>query len=90
MIRPIKNSVLIKPDYTESISLGGIIVPDSIKSRSNRGMIVAVGNGSKEKPMNLPINVLCFHIKGAGTEIEDEGEKYVLMQQQDILAYIEK
>ena len=74
-IRPLADRVLIKPAAAEEKTLGGIIIPDSAKEKPLKGEIVAVGD-----------NVL--YGKYAGTEIELDGEKYLIMRQADVLAII--
>ena len=88
MIQPIRNNVLVKSELSDDISEGGIIVPDAFLGRSAKGKIIAVGNGTKDKPMRIPSNVTCWHIKDAGTEIIENGEKYYLMLDRDILGYL--
>lgn len=88
MIKPIRDNVLIEPCESDSISEGGIIVPDSCKERSNKAIVRAVGNGVKDKPMLLSPGMTVFHIKGAGDAIIDNGKTYFLIKQQDALATI--
>ena len=83
-IRPLADRVLIKPAAAEEKTLGGIIIPDSAKEKPLKGEIVAVGNGTKDEEM--VVNVL--YGKYAGTEIELDGEKYLIMRQADVLAII--
>jgi chaperonin GroES len=82
-IKPIKTKILIQPDYTEFASEGGIIVPDSLKTRCNRGKVVAVGEGSKEVPMEYAPNYTVWHTKGAGVEVIDNGITYVILDTAD-------
>jgi len=89
MLQPIRNTIAVKPCLSDDKTEGGIFIPENIRERSSKAKIVAVGGGTKDKPMKLPIGVTCFHIKGAGDEFIHEGESYFLMQQQDVLAYIE-
>ena len=84
-IRPLADRVLIKPAAAEEKTLGGIIIPDSAKEKPLKGEIVAVGNGTKDEE-KVGDNVL--YGKYAGTEIELDGEKYLIMRQADVLAII--
>lgn len=88
-IRPIRENILIKPDSGDEVSAGGIVVPEHLRGRANRGRVVAVGNGIEGKPMKYKPNNIVWHIKGAGIEMEENGEKFVLMPQGDVLAYLE-
>ena len=82
-IRPIKTKVLIKPDYTDVSSIGKIIIPDSYRQRCNRGVVIAVGEGTKDYPMELKPNYTVWHTKGAGVEVIDNGVTYVLLDTSD-------
>jgi len=88
-MKPIINQILVKPSLSDSISAGGIYVPESFAERSSKATIVAVGNGSKKRKMGLPSGVICWHIKGAGTEIIENGETFFLMDDTSVLAYLE-
>jgi chaperonin GroES len=86
----VKNKVVVRPIADDSQSAGGIFVPMAFIGRSAKAEIVAVGPGTVNKPMKLPAGVLCLHVLGAGEEIEDNGEKFFVMNDADVLAYYEK
>lgn len=85
-IRPLADRVLIKPAVAEEKTLGGIIIPDSAKEKPLKGEIVAVGNGTKDEEMVVKVGDNVLYGKYAGTEIELDGEKYLIMRQADVLA----
>ena len=87
-IRPLADRVLIKPAAAEEKTLGGIIIPDSAKEMPLKGEIVAVGNGTKDEEMVVKVGDNVLYGKYAGTEIELDGEKYLIMRQADVLAII--
>ena len=87
-IRPLADRVLIKPAAAEEKTLGGIIIPDSAKEKPLKGEVVAVGNGTKDEEMVVKGGDTVLYGKYAGTEIELDGEKYLIMRQSDILAII--
>ena len=87
-IRPLADRVLIKPAAAEEKTLGGIIIPDSAKEKPLKGEVVAVGNGTKDEEMVVKNGDTVLYGKYAGTEIELDGEKYLIMRQSDILAII--
>lgn len=68
--------------------IGGIIIPDTAKEKPLRGKIVAVGNGTKDEEMILKAGDEVLYGKYAGTELEFNGEKYLMMRQSDVLAII--
>lgn len=88
-IRPLADRVLIEPTAAEEVTVSGIIIPDSAKEKPLKGKVLAVGNGLKDEPMILKEGDLVLYGKYAGTEIEFEGTKYLMMCQSDVLAVIE-
>jgi chaperonin GroES len=87
-IRPIRSQVLIRPLESDGVSAGGIFVPESYKEPSNKGEVVAVGNGTKVHPMKFKPGQTAFRVKGWGQEIEENGVKMFLMDQDALLATI--
>lgn len=88
-IKPLADRVLISPVPAEEVTMSGIIIPDSAKEKPLRGTIVAAGNGTKDEEMVVKEGDVVLYGKYAGTEIEVDGEKYLIMRQSDILAVCE-
>ncbi len=84
-IKPLADRVLVLPAPAEE-KVGGIIIPDTAKEKPLRGKIIAVGNGTKDEQMVLKEGDEVLYGKYAGTELEYEGEKYLMMRQSDVLA----
>lgn len=89
-IKPLADRVVIKATPAEEVTMSGIIIPDSAKEKPLKGEVLAVGNGTKDEEMVLNVGDKVLYGKYAGTEIELEGEKYLIMRQSDVLAVIEK
>ena len=87
-IKPLADRVLVLPAQAEE-KVGGIIIPDTAKEKPQRGKIVAVGNGTKDEEMILKVGDEVLYGKYASTELESEGEKYLMMRQSDVLAVVE-
>lgn len=87
-IRPLADRVLVQPAPAEEKTVGGIIIPDSAKEKPLKGVVKAVGNGTKDEEMVVAPGDEVLYGKYAGTEIELDGEKYLIMRQSDILAII--
>lgn len=87
-IKPLADRVLIEPTAAEEVTMGGIIIPDSAKEKPLRGKVLAVGNGTKDEEMVLKVGDKVLFGKYAGTEIEYEGTKYIMMRQSDVLAIV--
>lgn len=87
-IKPLSDRVLIKPVAAEEKTVGGIIIPDSAKEKPLKGNVVAVGKGTKDEEMVLKAGDSVLYGKFAGTELELEGEKFLIMRQSDVLAIL--
>ena len=87
-IKPLADRVLIEPAAAETKTIGGIIIPDTAKEKPLQGTIVAVGNGTKDEEMILKEGDHVLYGKYAGTEIEHEGKKYLIMRQSDVVAIL--
>lgn len=87
-IKPLADRVLIEPTPAEEVTLGGIIIPDSAKEKPLKGTVKAVGQGTKDEAMVLKEGDVVLYGKYAGTEIELDGTKYLMMRQSDVLAQI--
>ena len=88
-IRPLADRVLILPAPAEEKTIGGIIIPDTAKEKPLQGKVVAVGNGTKDEEMVIAVGDQVLYGKYAGTELEFEGKKYLMMRQSDVLAVVE-
>ena len=86
-IQPLADRVLVLPAPAEE-KVGGIIIPDTAKEKPLNGTIVAVGEGTKDEKMILKEGDNVLYGKYAGTELEYEGKKYLMMRQSDVLAII--
>ena len=87
-IKPLADRVLVKPAAAEEKTIGGIIIPDSAKEKPLRGEIIAAGKGTKDEEMVLKAGDQVLYGKYAGTELELDGEKYLIMRQSDVLAIV--
>ncbi len=86
-IKPLADRVLVVPAPAEE-KIGGIIIPDTAKEKPLRGTVKAVGQGTKDEAMILKEGDQVLYGKYAGTELELEGEKFLIMRQSDVLAVI--
>lgn len=87
-IKPLADRVLVKPAAAEEKTVGGIIIPDSAKEKPLKGEVLAIGGGTKDEAMVVKPGDNVLYGKYAGTEIELDGEKLLIMRQSDILAII--
>jgi chaperonin GroES len=87
-IKPLADRVLVKPADAEEKTASGIIIPDSAKEKPLKGVVIAVGKGTKDEEMVLKEGDNVLYGKYAGTEIELDDTKYLIMRQSDVLAII--
>lgn len=87
-IKPLADRVLILPAPAEEKTVGGIIIPDTAKEKPLKGKVMAVGTGTKDDEMVLKAGDEVLYGKYSGTEIEMDGEKYLIMRQSDVMAVL--
>ena len=88
-IKPLADRVLVLPAQAEE-KVGGIIIPDTAKETPQHGTVVATGDGTKDEKMVLKEGDEVLYGKYAGTELELDGTKYLIMRQSDVLAVVNK
>ena len=93
-IKPLADKVLVKRLEAEQKTPGGIVLPDTAKEKPKEGKVIALGEGKmldSGKRVGFQVKVGNRVIFGsyAGTEIKVDGEEYLLMSEDDILAVIE-
>lgn len=87
-LKPLADRVIIQPAAAEEVTVAGIIIPDSAKEKPLKGTVLAVGAGTKDEEMVLKEGDSVLYGKYAGTEIEFDGEKVLIMRQNEVLAVI--
>ncbi len=87
-IRPLGDRVVVEPALAEEKTASGIIIPDTAKEKPNQGTVVAVSEGDKDIQMTVKEGDTILYGKFAGTEIEIDGNNYLIMSESDILAII--
>ena len=87
-VTPLHDRVIVKAAAPETISKGGIIIPDTAQEKPQRGIVVAAGTGKKDEPVTVKVGDNVLYGKYAGTEIQIEGNDYLIMRESDILAIV--
>lgn len=85
-LKPLSDRVLVRPAAAEQKTAAGIIIPDSAKEKPLKGEVISVGPGTKDEVMQVAVGDEVLYGKYAGTEVEVDGEKLLIMRQSDILA----
>lgn len=93
-IRPLHDRVVIKRMEEERTSPGGIVIPDTAAEKPIKGEVVAVGKGKilesgEIRPLDLKAGDRVLFGKYSGTEVKVEGEDFLVMREDDVMAVIE-
>ena len=92
--RPLHDRILVQRIEEGEQKVGGIIIPDSAKEKPQQGKVVAVGNGKvKDDGGRIALDVkagdLILFGKYSGQEVRVDGEDYLIMREDEVLAVIE-
>jgi chaperonin GroES len=87
-IKPLGSRVIIESAAAETKTASGIFIPDTAKEKPQRGVIVAVGPGTKEEEVTVKIGDTVLYGKYSGTEVAIEGKEYLIMKEADIYAVV--
>lgn len=94
VIKPLGDRVVVKRIEEEPKTKGGIVLPDTAKEKPQKGKVIAVGTGRiLESGQRVPLEVkegdIVVFAKYGGTEIEIDGEEYVILSERDLLAVLQ-
>ena len=94
-IRPLSDKVLVQRVEAEDKTAGGIVLPDTAKEKPKKGKVIAVGKGKvlddgKLRKISVKKGDTILFTSYAGTEIKIDGKEYLIMEESDIMAIIEK
>tara|TARA_B100000683_G_C12009141_1_gene357153 strand:- start:97 stop:378 length:282 start_codon:yes stop_codon:yes gene_type:complete len=87
-IKPLADRVVVSPAAAEETTAAGIIIPDTAKEKPQKGTIVAIGNGKPEEPLTVKVGDTVLYGKYSGTDVQIEGEEYLIMRESDIYAIV--
>ena len=91
-VKPIGDRVLVKRLEAEEKTKGGIVLPDTAKEKPKQGKIIEIGTGKVEDGKKIEFSVKkgdkVLFSSYAGTDVKVEGEEYLIMKEEDILAII--
>ena len=92
-LKPLGDKVVLQHQEAEEKTQSGIILPDSAKEKPQEAEVVAVGSGGiidgKEVTMQVKEGQKVIYSKYAGTEVKLDGNEYIVVRQNDILAVVE-
>jgi len=95
MIKPLADRVVVEPIEEEVTTKGGIVLPDTAKEKPQRGKVIAVGSGKlldngERVSLEVKEGDIVVFAKYGGTEIEIDGNEYIILSERDLLAVVEK
>src|SRR4029077_6703570 len=93
-VRPLHDRIIVQRIEEGEQKVGGIIIPDSRKEKPQQGKVIAAGSGkSKDDGKRVPLDVkagdLILFGKYSGQEIKLDGEEYLIMREDEVLAVID-
>ncbi|MDU4911957.1 co-chaperone GroES [Clostridium baratii] len=92
-IKPLGDRVIIKRMEAEEKTKSGIVLTGTAKERPQEAIVIAVGPGAisdgKRIEMEVKVNDKVLYSKYAGTEVKVDGEEFIILKQDDILAIVE-
>jgi chaperonin GroES len=94
-LRPLHDRILVQRIEEEEQVVGGIIIPDSAKEKPQQGKVIAVGAGKADKDgkriaLDVKANDTILFGKYSGQEIKIDGQEYLIMREDEVLAVVEK
>ena len=94
VIKPLGDRVVVKRIEEEPKTKGGIVLPDTAKEKPQKGKVIAVGTGrvlenGQRVPLEAKEGDIVVFAKYGGTEIEIDGEEYVILSERDLLAVLQ-
>jgi chaperonin GroES len=94
-IKPLGDRVVIEPVEAPQTSIGGIVIPDTAKEKTQEGVILAVGPGRKTDKgeivkLDLKTGDRVIYSKYSGSEIKLIGKEYLIISEKDVLAIVNR
>lgn len=92
-MRPLHDRIVVKRLAEEKKSAGGIVIPDSAAEKPSQGEVVAVGTGKilengQVRALDVKKGDKVLFGKYSGTEVKIEGQDFVVMREEDVMAIV--
>jgi chaperonin GroES len=93
-LNPLNDRVVVRQLEAEEVTKSGIVLPDAAKEKPTRGEVIATGPGKaddngKRTAVSVKQGETVVYGKYSGTEVEVDGEKFVLLRESDLLGVLE-
>ena len=93
-LKPLGDRVVVEREEAKDTTAGGIVLPDTAKDKPQKGKVVAVGDGrltkdGKRRELQVKVGEHVLFTSYAGNEVTIDGEEYLIMTEDDVLAVVE-
>ena len=88
MLKPLSDRILVEPFKGSNVSKGGLIIPESAREDQRKGQVLAVGEGTPDREMDIKPGDVVIWPKHVGSPVEVEGAHCLLMRETDIIAIL--
>lgn len=88
-IKPLADRVLVKQVAAESKTSAGIIIPDTAQEKTQQAVVIEVGPGTEKEKITVKVGDKILYDKYAGTTIKMDGDEYLILKNNDIIAVLE-
>ena len=94
-VQPLADRLIVRANEGESMTLSGIVLPDTAKEKPQKGKVLAVGDGrvneetGKRTPLDVSEGDEVLYSKYGGTEIKVDGEELLVLRESDVLAKVQ-
>jgi chaperonin GroES len=94
-VKPLYDRILVKRLNTEEKTKGGIIIPETAKEKPQEGKVMSIGRGKllddgSTRPLDVKVGDRILFSKYGGTEINIEGDEYLILREDEVLAVVEE
>jgi chaperonin GroES len=95
-LKPLSDRVVVRRVDSESVTKGGIVIPDAAAEKADQGTVLAVGPGKRNKetseliPLDVAVNDQILFGKFSGQTVKVDGEELLILREEDILGVITK
>jgi chaperonin GroES len=94
-IKPLRDQVVIEPAEQAERSAGGVILPDTVKEKSQEGNVIAIGPGKRTDKgeiikSDLKVGDRVIYRKYSGSDVKMNGKDYVILEEKDVLATVNR
>ena len=93
-LKPLDDRIVVEPNEAEQTTASGLVIPDTAKEKPQQGKVIAAGNGKvkddgSRQPLDVKDGDTILFGKYSGQEIKIDGEEYLIMREDEVLAILE-